>query len=64
MKFNCMEDGDVRDWHRWFAWYPVHIGPNDCRWLETVERSGTFYSGIYSTWWDWEYRPISNTPAI
>lgn len=25
-------------WHKWFAWYPVRIDKNDCRWLETVER--------------------------
>lgn len=35
------EDKKFREaiqWHKWFAWYPVQIGDNDCRWLETVER--------------------------
>lgn len=25
-------------WHTWFAWYPVRVGDNDFRWLETVQR--------------------------
>ena len=28
----------ARDWHKWFAWFPVRVGKGDCRWLETVER--------------------------
>ena len=31
----------VRDWHKWFAWYPVEAGDKDrlCLvWLECVER--------------------------
>lgn len=30
-------------WHPVFAWLPVRIGANDCRWLETVERK---YIGV------------------
>lgn len=26
------------EWHKWFALYPVKVGFEDCRWLETVER--------------------------
>lgn len=38
-----IESIDARDdrlaiWHRWFAWYPVRLGPHDVRWMETVER--------------------------
>jgi hypothetical protein len=29
----------MRNWHVWFAWYPVRVGPHDCRWLENVERT-------------------------
>lgn len=25
-------------WHKFFAWYPVRVGDNECRWLETVHR--------------------------
>jgi len=28
-------------WHDWFAWRPVRVGENDCRWLETVGRRRT-----------------------
>jgi hypothetical protein len=34
-------------WHKWFAWYPVHLGNGDCRWLEYVERRKEFNDGIY-----------------
>lgn len=32
-----------RDWHKWFAWYPVEVTSGCCGdtkivWLETVER--------------------------
>ena len=47
MKFNCgitWEEKLVarKEWHRWFAWYPIRLGSRDCRWLETIERSGTY----------------------
>ena len=54
MKFNCGPTREERlakkksiaikhkledeQWHKWFAWYPVKIGKNDCRWMTTVER--------------------------
>jgi hypothetical protein len=46
MKFNCDYFRDIRlkrlekeqKWHNHFAWLPVRLGRNDCRWLETVER--------------------------
>lgn len=54
------------DWHRWFAWHPVRIGNNDCRWLETVERrfeydnlaGGRLYYAILG---DCYYRPALAT---
>lgn len=28
----------LKQWHDHFAWWPVRIDTNDCRWLEVVER--------------------------
>lgn len=25
------------EWRRCFAWFPIRVGDNDCRWLEKVE---------------------------
>ena len=43
MKFACGKSKDEKEaakkeWHTWFAWYPVKVGSYDCRWLEAVER--------------------------
>jgi hypothetical protein len=44
-------------WHPWFAWYPVRVGPRDCRWLERVERKGTCWEFIFrGSPWSYEYR--------
>lgn len=44
-------------WHRWFAWYPVRVGENECRWLEYVERRGIdYHCDETGSWWDDEYR--------
>lgn len=56
MKWDCGPDLDERyrrleQWHRWFAWRPVRVASHDCRWLEWIERKGTFYFE-----WRWEYR--------
>ncbi len=32
----------TRDWHDWFAWFPVRVGSHDCRWLEVVQRRNEF----------------------
>lgn len=53
MKFDCGPDKAQRrlnrlrakeeritalsTWRRWFAWYPVRVGSDDCRWLEVVD---------------------------
>jgi hypothetical protein len=42
MKFACGKSAGEKfaakkEWHEWFAWYPVSVGSHDCRWLETVE---------------------------
>ena len=63
MKFKCgptlQEKINARkDWHEWFAWYPVTLDGSDCRWLETVERRGNHnFKGLYrESYWDYEYR--------
>lgn len=28
---------DMKEWHRWFAWYPVKVG-DTLYWLEYMER--------------------------
>jgi hypothetical protein len=77
MRFNCGEAKHVRDairfekklarrdrlseWHPFFALIPRRVGSRDCRWLEWIERKGTYNpeDGFYSTrnpWWSWGYR--------
>jgi hypothetical protein len=64
MKFDCGDDALTRrlrltDWHRWFAWYPVRVGPRDCRWLEAVERRITYGRTLRGSWPVTEYRPAA-----
>jgi len=50
-----------REWHRWFAWYPVRIDNDELRWLEVLERIGTYYKmdcAEVSSWWEYHYRTI------
>lgn len=74
MRFKC--NPDKRKWHRWFAWYPVHVPDADCRWLEYVERRligytidiytvHTLDNLDYATRFRYEYRlPLSQEQAI
>lgn len=71
MKFDCGPTPEQRreaylkwreNWHRWFAWRPVRLGANDCRWLEYVERKQTFHVGYGGAWWSSEYRAIGEAP--
>ena len=60
MKVDCNKrENRLLNWHRWFAWYPVHVGKNDCRWLEVVMRKGVYGSNTYDEWWDWSHKPVS-----
>ncbi|MDQ3270771.1 MAG: hypothetical protein M3Q12_01190 [Pseudomonadota bacterium] len=47
MKWNCGKTRQERakeeyakkqEWHLKFAWLPIRVGPEDCRWLEYVQR--------------------------
>jgi hypothetical protein len=52
------------EWHRWWAWRPVRLGDShNCRWLEWVDRRGTFYNNDIGSCWDYEYRARSD-PAF
>jgi hypothetical protein len=55
----------IKDWHRWFAWYPVTIGTSGkCElqvWLYHVERrlvETTTREGVETSW---EYREIKKS---
>lgn len=62
MKFNCKRKVEPRIvWHTWFAWFPVRVGEDDCRWLEKVERRGTFEYDSQGGYWHFEYRPLDQT---
>jgi hypothetical protein len=41
MRFT-LKPKNVREWHPWFAWYPVKI-QNEVVWLEKVQRKYTFF---------------------
>jgi len=54
MKLNCGPSAEQRRqaardyycrWHRWFAWFPVRVAQDDCRWLEVVERKADYLCG-------------------
>jgi len=78
MKFDCgkrtreqkitARNRCLKWWHPWFAWFPVWIGPHDCRWLEKVHRRGVYgvtgYTchhdgGTYPIYgWIWDYKAL------
>lgn len=63
MKLNCgpswaEKRARKEQWHTWFAWHPVRVGPRDCRWLEPVERKGEEHWCSAGFYWNWEYRPM------
>ncbi len=55
-----------RNWHPWFAWYPVFVEPKRKAWLTYVERRlGGWERNEKPKWWTWdiryfsyEYRPL------
>lgn len=64
MKLNCGPTADERhaarkEWHRWFAWYPVRVAQRDCRWLEYVARrdAAEYLQPL------WEYRALDKRPS-
>lgn len=63
MKFDCGETWietkeRKSNWHRFFCLFPRKVSDHDCRWLEYVERKGTYYSGYAYCGWSWRYRSL------
>lgn len=66
MKFDCDSRRDrreakrkarkaaLREWHPYFAWFPVRLAHGDCRFLETVERRFVTFSSA----WDYGFYRI------
>lgn len=56
-KANQLEFERLRAWHPCFAWWPTRVGPNDCRWMETIRCKGTYHYTYYygDNYWTWEY---------
>lgn len=44
-----------KEWHDWFAWYPVRIDQNRKIWLETVQRRILYTSEDFPRFYGWEY---------
>ena len=72
MKINLGEAWGERrarlsEWHTYYCWYPCRIGAGDWRWLERVERRGSWTPVEMADWggytttggWDWEYRGVA-----
>jgi hypothetical protein len=46
-----------QQWRPFFALWPVRVGENDCRWLETVEMRERRFLGYHCAhYWVAEYR--------
>jgi hypothetical protein len=66
MKWDCGPTPEERhaakhEWHDFFPLFPRRVADHDCRWLETIERKGTYYNpGPMAAWWTWEYRVKEN----
>ena len=59
MKLKCgpKDYSGKMHWHDWFAWFPVTVANNDCRWLETVARRGNIeYTPEGRPYWNFEYK--------
>lgn len=59
MKFDCGETEQekkkrLEEWHDFFCLLPRKVADHDCRWLETIERSG--YYSLVRDGWIWYYR--------
>ena len=46
-----------REWHKWFAWYPVEVEPTKSVWLGFVERKlrGLDFER-QPNWFVWDFR--------
>ncbi len=56
MRWDCdKRTRERKQWHRWFAWHPVHVDYGECVWLENVWRKGHFHFDELVEWWEFEY---------
>lgn len=53
-----------KDWHKWFAWFPVRISDQENAWLEYVERRIEYYDGYDGTYSFVEYRKLASIPEL
>lgn len=44
-----------KDWHSWFAWYPVRIDQSRLVWLETVYRRIRYIPEEVPRFYGWDY---------
>lgn len=67
MKFNCgMTRAEahreyawtIAQWHDVFAFFPIRVGPEECRWLEVVQRRNVHWNAMNPVW---EYRAREST---
>jgi len=64
MKWDCGETRQERvarltDWHPWFAWRPIQVASHDCRWLEVIERKGSYHRYFGIVLWEYRAKPES-----
>lgn len=52
----------LENWHPYYAWLPILVGDQDTRWLEWIERKGTYHFAPYIGPWSWEYRARPEMP--
>lgn len=59
MKWQIKKRKDKRNWHKWFAWFPITVQDNRV-WLEYVLRQGTFneHPSATTSFWTYRYKDI------
>lgn len=57
---NAARDERLRNWHKWFAWYPISVDDGVIVWLEHVERKGRtrILEKLQGRIWLWEHRRV------
>lgn len=69
MKFKIdsksVKDERKKQWHNWFAWYPVRINESETVWLEDIQRKGFLADSTKdSPYWKWFYKPYEKLPVL
>lgn len=50
---NYKKYSEQKEWHTWFAWFPIRVSNDEVIWLQAVERKRQNVFG------DWEYKKLS-----